>query len=861
MAGWWRRWLGRRWGEDLSTLRSRYERFQHLTDGNNRVLELMADAGDKSGGDYLFDRRYLDSLVDDLEEAVSGVVYDLNAMTDGRYIDLVDAFERVRARVRSVLAPGTEWETDSIIPLSKIDLDDLASVGEKMASLGELRSRLDVGVPDGFVVTASACRRHFRARGLDRVIAARAEELASGTASLVDIVAADLQQSIRRTPIVRSVARSLRKEIGRSERSGWTYAARSSALGEDGEHSFAGQHATLLNVRAEDAVAAYREVLASLFSSEALRYRLDRGLSVAEALMAVGFMAMVPARVSGVILTIDPASPQRDIMVVSAAYGLGPTIVQGTGPTDCFEISRDPSPRVVGRKILQKELALQPRQNGGIERITVETAKQAAACVSESELTELGRMALRIERHAGHYQEIEWAVDQEGRIVILQARALRVSPSGVPADEELVRIRAACPVLLRGRGVIACRGVGAGPVVVVRSTEDMPDFPQGGVLVTTGTSPQYSAMLARATAVVAEMGSSTGHLATVARELRVPMLVDVHEATKVLQPGMEVTVDAEENVVYSGVVRELLRYHLTAQPADADFTEFQLLRRLLRRITPLNLSDPNAENFRARSCSTYHDVIRFAHEMAVRELGEMPGLAAGERKRFVRRLQLSIPMDLDILDIGGGIAPGVEGSSVVPEDVRSVPLSALLAGLSTPGTWRTEPVDMDMKSFLSSATRTAAVGMTDAGAVRPNLAVIAKDYLNLHLLLGYHFNMVDCNLSETPTANYLYFRFVGGVTDITRRSRRARVIAAILQEYEFGVETKGDLVVGRLRNMAKEPLRQRLEMVGRLIGYTRQLDVLMRDEETVRECAQEFVEREQLSVNKTPIVENADGVR
>jgi len=320
----------------------------------------------------------------------------------------------------------------------------------------------------------------------------------------------------------------------------------------------------------------------------------------------------------------------------------------------------------------------------------------------------------------------------------------------------------------------------------------------------------------------------------------VPMIVDVPEATRVLQPGMEVTVDAEENVIYAGVVHELLRHHLSRPRADLDFEEFRLLRRLVRRIAPLWLTDPDGENFRARCCTTCHDVVRFAHEVAVRELVEMPDLAAHDRRRFVRRLRLPIPLDLDVLDLGGGIAAGVEGSFVDPASIESAPLLALLKHLSA--SWRTDPVRMDVGSFLASATQGAAMAVPETGRMRPNLAVISKDYTNLHLHLGYHYNMVDCRLTEVDDANYAYFRFHGGVTEITRRSRRARTIAAILEAHGFAVEIKGDMVIGRLRGIPAPALRERLEMIGRLIGYTRQLDVQMRHEGSVEECTRDFCE-------------------
>jgi pyruvate,water dikinase len=374
-------------------------------------------------------------------------------------------------------------------------------------------------------------------------------------------------------------------------------------------------------------------------------------------------------------------------------------------------------------------------------------------------------------------------------------------------------------------------------VVAIGTGVDVDGVPPGAVLVAHAPSPHYAPLLAHASAIVTTVGSPTGHLATMAREYRVPMVVATGDAARVLQPGMDVTVDAEENVIYEGLVHELVHYHLSRRRTDADFEEFRALRRLLRRIAPLNLTDPAAESFRARNCRTCHDVVRFAHEMAVRELMEMPGLTAQDRRRFLRRVKLPIPLDLDALDLGGGITDA-PGGPVPVEAITSAPLAALLGPLCA--SWRTEPVRLDMQSFLASATRSMSVAAPETSQVRPNLAVVTHDYLNLHLHLGYHYNMVDCRVTDTPEDNYAYFRFHGGVTELTRRSRRVRTIAAIMQEYGFGVETRGDMVVGRLRGTSREMMRERIEMIGRLIGYTRQLDVLMRHEGSVQEFTRNF---------------------
>ena len=483
MAGLWRRWLGRRRGETLETLRRRYQRFQHLIEGNNRVLDLIADAGEKSGGDHVFDRHYLEWLTEELSVAVSAVVYDLNALADNRYGDLVEAFDRICQGVQAVLSPAAAGESDVILSLDNVDRDSANVVGAKMARLGELRSRLRLTVPDGFIASASACRLHFHAAGIDRLIADHGEDLRAPPGPRFEAAASRLRDAVRRTPLDPGVARALRGAIKEPARSEWTYAVRSSALDEDGAHSFAGLHLTLLNVPPSNVADAYRDVLASLFSSQALRYRVENGLPVAEALMAVGFLAMVPTRASGVIHTITPAAPERDLMAVSAAWGLGPTVVQGSGPADSFELSRDPIPRVLSRHIVSKESALASREGAGTEPALVPAGDRATACVSDEELVRLGQIALTIERHAGRYQEIEWSVRQDGEVVILQARGLRAAPSQVRDGAELARLLAGHRAVFRGRGVIACGGVGAGQVVRLRSPDDADGFPSGAVLV------------------------------------------------------------------------------------------------------------------------------------------------------------------------------------------------------------------------------------------------------------------------------------------------------------------------------------------------------------------------------------------
>ncbi len=179
---------------------------------------------------------------------------------------------------------------------------------------------------------------------------------------------------------------------------------------------------------------------------------------------------------------------------------------------------------------------------------------------------------------------------------------------------------------------------------------------------------------------------------------------------------------------------------------------------------------------------------------------------------------------------------------MMPDCVASRPLRALLDGLLTDGVWATEPAAMDRNAFMASATRSAP--LTGPAALRPqqNLAIVSTEYLNLNLRLGYHFNIVDCYVSDKRNDNYIYFRFVGGVTELARRSRRAELLKQILEKHGFVVECNGDLVVGRLRKASAESMTGRLTMIGKLIGFTRQLDIFLSSEQLVDRYVKSFLD-------------------
>ena len=330
-------------------------------------------------------------------------------------------------------------------------------------------------------------------------------------------------------------------------------------------------------------------------------------------------------------------------------------------------------------------------------------------------------------------------------------------------------------------------------------------------------------------------------MSTIAREYRVPCVVNTGIATSLLSTGDEITLDATRNAVYRGMVKALNRFELLEEEVFEESAEYRLLSRLLKKITPLNLVDPGDASFRAGNCRSYHDITRFIHERAVERL---VALSESERRSGrARRLDMDLPLGLVLIDIEGGLDAPPEGESVTPDQVRSTPMRALLDGMTAPGMWGTEPLAVDLGSFMSSFTRTFSPSSPNTRRMGRNLAVVSREYVNLSLHLGYHFTSLDAFVDETLNDNYIYFRFFGGVTDSVRRFRRAKFIAGILEQADFRVEVHGDLVVARVKKLSLPRMTDKLRVLGGLIAYTRQLDVRLDSDGMINRYAAEFMQR------------------
>jgi pyruvate,water dikinase len=843
------RLLRRRRRERVS-LAALFRQFQQVLELNNRILTSIASMHDKLGGDYIFDVQYLRTSKQFVVDTVRELIDAFDAMAPGRYPGLYAAFRDIRHKLESELERRPVLPDVMAMPFSDIRLKDMDAAGAKSTRLAMIAEASAGAVPSGFSVTTSAYRLFLELNDMEDEIFRLEGAWRDGAMS-----AREASGKIRSRILAGSIPLRVRRAMGReletlrrgAGEGGLRLAVRSSAWGEDGDLSFAGQYESFLNVRPEDLHDAYRKVLASTYSPAAMEYRREYDFKPDEVFMAVSVQAMVDARTSGVAYSLSPARRGEGGIEIASAWGFGSPVVSGEMEADRFLVSREPEHALLEESVADKPRALRAGAEGAVAWEDVAGELRDAPSLSPDEVRLVADTAIRLEQYFKTPQDMEFAFDQTGSLVVLQSRPLRIEACDNPLSPALSDVLKEYPVLLSGEGDVAQQGVASGPVFVAWEGRDLDEFPVGAVLVAHLSSPQYAAVLPKASGVITDIGSPLGHMATIAREYRVPALLNASRATLVLKEGDVVTLDAEQKTVYQGLVRELRMHGYMCDHMEETY-EYRLLRRMLKLIEPLYLVDPEENNFTPQGCRTMHDIARFIHEKAVEILTEIPTTAGAGEACPGGRLELAVPLDLMVLDIGGGLAGDCEAKAdkpgrrrtVRPAQVRSETLRAFIDGVTLEGVWQSSPVPVDFSSFMSSMTRTFSADSAGVNRMGQNLAVVSKRYLHLSLKLGYHFTLIDCYRSEDDSRNSVQFRFAGGVTGAVRRSRRARFLAEVLKGFDFSVTVKDDLVVARAKGWMARDLNRLMRILGLLVAYTRQLDVSMVSDAVIFEHCQQF---------------------
>lgn len=328
----------------------------------------------------------------------------------------------------------------------------------------------------------------------------------------------------------------------------------------------------------------------------------------------------------------------------------------------------------------------------------------------------------------------------------------------------------------------------------------------------------------QAAAISTDAGSATGHMALLAREFQVPMILNTGKASQILQPGQEVTVDANYNNVYAGIITELLEQRPAKRNDLADSPVFRSLKEVLRKVVPLNLINPQSETFTPENCLTIHDLVRFAHEYSMREmfkLTESEIQGGGE----VMDLDSGLPFKVRILDLGGGVKRRWK-NKVRPEQISSIPFKAFWQGLMAMRWPQAKPEGA--KSFLSVFVKSEEEVALGADPYRDQSYVaLSENYMNFSIRLGYHLSAVEAYVSGQINDNYITFTFRGGGSTPERRERRARLIEAIIDRMDLQYERKGDTIKARIAKYPPEQMNRRLVLIGKRTLYTKQLDMAL----------------------------------
>ncbi len=851
-----RKWRSRKTGpsreETASIFRAKYEHFKQLLASNTELLNIITDMEDKLQGQRVFGMSYVRSQSARCVFHTLRMIESLNALSRNRYSHLGPVLETINAKIRDELERRREAPlTDLVLPYTKINRDMVDFVGGKNANLGEVLNRVQLPVPEGFAITTRAYDTLLAHNDLVDEIHKIKMELDINNPESIQTVSEDIQRLIIAAKVPAELEEAIvdgyRQLTRRLCETGFDclsppVSMRSSAIGEDSELSFAGQYLSLLNVPEHQLLQSYKYIVASLYTPRAISYRLNKGIRDEDIAMSVACLQMVASVASGVIYTSSSLSPHRGPHHHQRRLGAGALrrgrpynarhLRGGQGPgKHC-----DRKPDLAQTGAIGHQPRWRPDGGPGGRR----TMPRLVPATQSGEDTgalchEAGRtLPLR----SGHRMGAGFRRAPAGFADTPAAAAgggTGGRRGGTSASEGFP-----------GFGGRRCRSLsrcGLRPGFHVDQEGDLVNFPDGAVLVAKHSSPKYVVVMPKAQAIVTESGSVTGHMASLCREFQVPSLLGVQGAMSTIATGDVITVDGFAGRVYRGRVEELLARHIKREPFMKGSPVYETLRRVADLIVPLHLLDPRSETFTPAHCQTLHDIMRFVHEKSYLEMFQISDLVSDVGAGSLK-LQAPIPLDLYVIDLGGGTAGlGEHAHKVSPKHIVSAPFSALLKGMLHEDLLMMRPRPVEFSGFFSVMREQM---LANPQAVERfgdrSYAIISDKYINFSSRVGYHYSVLDAYCGQTVNKNYITFSFKGGAADDLRRNRRARSIAVVLMASDFSVDVQGDRVDARFAKYPGPEVEEKLEVIGRLLIFTRQMDMLMSSEASVEQVAKNFLE-------------------
>lgn len=824
----------------MKAFKRRYGAFKQLLQVNTDMADTLAKFDTAVQGERPMDKEQL--LIESINAFMNAkrMAQCLNAISDNRYTQLDNVLASISERIECELEVDEVEQADEFVfSMDQIDARMSHFVGGKNANLGEVYNNVGMSVPPGFAISTLSAEVFLEQPEVHDVITSAVATLDLETPSSFPDAAKRILHAIDTAPMPEEISKALFEAWDANFTEDTSVALRSSAVQEDGNQSFAGQYVTILGVRRDGLLAAFREVLGGLYSARALAYRMRNGFALVTGSMGMCCIKMINAKAAGVAFSRHPVDLRSNSIVINGSWGLGESVVDGTVTPDTWLVSRA-TMRITESNLGNKthEILLAKNSDGSLRTETLELSeeKQKAFSLTQQQVRKIAHMALALEDHYHRPQDLEWVVDENDEIILLQTRPILLS------DGRFMHLHVGDideSALIQDGGEVASRGIGCGPVVHTEPDSDMNEFPTGGIMVLPHPSTNVMLAIERATAIICQTGSLTGHMASICREFNVPTLMNMPHIMEKLQQGATVTVDAVHGRIYAGEVPALLALQ-AKDKAQRKASVSPMLRRVADHILPLRLVDTKSELFAAEYCTTLHDVMRFVHEKSYNEMFSLSDTASTAGSA-ASELVCNVPIDLHIIDLGEGLKDP-EKTKVTPDDVISLPFKTLLDGMLSPDVQVRGPRPVNMSGFLS-VMRSSMMGDNNSALERfgaRSYAIVSDKYFNFSSRVGYHYAVMDCWCSENRNKNYITFHFAGGAADDIRRKRRVRCIGLILKQLGFSVDIVGDRLQARFVKYTKDKMLSRLTKIGKLLIVTRQMDMLMTSEAMVQKFAENF---------------------
>ncbi|MDD1680835.1 MAG: phosphoenolpyruvate synthase, partial [Methanoregula sp.] len=524
-------------------------------------------------------------------------------------------------------------EMPDVLWLEEIRKEDIAAVGGKGASLGEMSS-IGLPVPGGFVVTSRAFRHFLIETGIEQTLFADLENLNVDDNPALERASKKARAAVMKAKMPASLKDRIRESYQKLDGGGMVVAVRSSATAEDlPDASFAGQQETYLNIKGEKSLLeAVQKCWASLYGARALYYRAKQGFDDRSVNIAVVVQQMINSEKAGVMFTSHPVTGEP-LSIIEGSWGLGESVVSGSVSPDKYVFDQRTG-KVIDRLIARKKIEIISDGEHGTKTLDVEKERQETPVLSDDEVARLATFGKVAETHYGVPQDVEWSIVGT-TIYILQSRpitTIRTSTAAVKTES------AGGTILVKGQG--ASPGIATGRVVVIRDVKDTGSVSEGDILVTRMTNPDMVPAMQKVAAIVTDEGGMTCHAAIVSRELGTPAVVGTRNATSVLKPGQLVTVDGEKGFIYEGALEKPVQ----AQVSEAAAAASPLITATSVKV---NVSIPAAA---ARAAATGADgvgLLRIEH--LILGLNKTPGwfIMNGKEDEFIDELYRGIKIVLD----------------------------------------------------------------------------------------------------------------------------------------------------------------------------------------------------------------------